>query len=729
MTTENQLTQAQQSGRADALHILLEASARLLRRPTTHGVLSEILRLAQEVFHAAAFAVWRAYDGGYTWRVLMAEGLSESYRKELVHVTRPRPVQTVVAEDVFTHPDLMAFHQSYQAEGICSMIAVPMIMEGEVLGTVTLYFHSPQHFSEVELQYAGALANFAASALYTSELHDTNQREQRRLSFLAEASAVLASSLEYEDTLERVARMAVPHVADWCTVHILEGDAVTRVAVAHADPAMLSFAEQFSLKYPERLTPDRGMGRVLRTGESELYSHIPAAALAEIAKDEEHLRMMRHLGITAGLIVPLKIRGRVLGAIRMFAAQPERRFDEHDLRLAEDLARRAAIAIDNATLHEELRMSESNLRLSHAAAKMGSWSWDLVRNDIHWSDEFKQLHGLPVDTPSGFEHGASLVHPEDRERVMAELSEVLASDADEVIAEHRAITADGRVIWIYSRGRIERDPAGKAVSTFGISMDVTERRQAEEVLRRTEKLAAAGRLAATVAHEINNPLEAVTNLVYLARIAENTPPEVERHLRTAEQQLQRVEQIAKQTLGFYRESALPQPTRLAAPMEEIAELYRLRFQAKDVSLVQELEPELVANVVPGEVKQVMANLLSNALDATPPGGRVRVSLLRVDGSAEIRVSDSGKGIPEQDRQRLFEPFFTTKADVGTGLGLWVTKGIVEKYGGDIQCRSEMEGGSGATFVLHLPLIQDALVQESANAAQASDGATSPAIRV
>ncbi len=529
----------------DPLQILLDASTRLLGKPGVENVLPEILQLSRQVIEADAYAVWRASDGGRTWRIVTAAGLSDAYRKQLLSVQSKGLEQTLVVEDVFTHPLLEDWHTSYKAEGIRSMVAVPMLMEGELLGTITFYFHRPHTFSEVDLKYAEALANLSASALYTSELHEKNQREKRRLAFLAEASTVLASSLDYEATLERVAQLAVPHIADWCTVHIVEGGAVTRLTVAHADPGMLTFAEQLSRSYPEQIVEDRGLGRVLRTGKSELYTDIPDHLLAGAAQDAEHLRLMRQLGITAGLIVPLTVRGRTLGAIRMIAAQPGRRFDDEDLHLAEDLARRAAVAIDNATLHRELRHSESSLRLSHAAARMGSWSWDLARSKIHWSEEFKLLHGLAPATPSGYEHGASLVHPEDRNRVLAELQQVLESESDEVIAEHRAITAEGHIIWIYSRGRIERAPDGKAVAIFGISMDVTERKQAEEALRRTEKLAAAGRLAATVAHEINNPLEAVMNLVYLARGAEGMPPESYGYLGMAEQELQRIEQIAK----------------------------------------------------------------------------------------------------------------------------------------------------------------------------------------
>jgi PAS domain S-box-containing protein len=184
--------------------------------------------------------------------------------------------------------------------------------------------------------------------------------------FLAEASRVLADSLEYESTLAAIARLAVPDVADWCAVD-LGGEApgeLERVAVAHVDPAKVTLAEEIAERYPADPRADRGVHHVLRTGESELWPDIPDALIVEAARDEEHLRLIRELGMVSAMIVPMRVRERVLGAISFVSAESGRRFTEADLRLAEDLALRAAAAVENARLYRARTQIAQTLQAS-----------------------------------------------------------------------------------------------------------------------------------------------------------------------------------------------------------------------------------------------------------------------------------------------------------------------------------------------------------------------------
>jgi serine phosphatase RsbU (regulator of sigma subunit)/PAS domain-containing protein len=168
--------------------------------------------------------------------------------------------------------------------------------------------------------------------------------------FLAEASRVLAGSLDYEETLRAVARLAVPEVADWCAVDLAAGDELQRVAMAHVDPARLELARQLEQRYPAR--GDSGLHGVLRRGQAELYPEVTDAMLAAAAGDEEHLALLRSLEIRSGMLVPMTLRDRVLGVITFVSAESGRRFDAHDLAVAEDLALRAAAAVENARLYE-----------------------------------------------------------------------------------------------------------------------------------------------------------------------------------------------------------------------------------------------------------------------------------------------------------------------------------------------------------------------------------------
>jgi PAS domain S-box-containing protein len=691
---------------SEGVQALLDASAMLLASVSVDAVVARIVELSRQIIKADAYAIWRTYDA-HCWRVLAASGLSQGYRRELL-AKDPIVPQFQAIPDV-TRDDVVAqYEQIYKEEGIRSLLVVPLqladpLPDGPNAGTITFYWREQREPSHLDIFYASALANLSSAALRISELHEQNQREKARLAFLAEASELLASSLDYEVTLERVARIAVPRVADWCTVQVVENGALTRVAVAHTDPAMVELAHEYLARYPEKPREDRGLGRVLRTGEPEFVPAITEEILSAGIPDPEQRAILQRLGLTASIVVPLKSRGKMLGAIRLLASG-DRRFREDDVRLGEDLARRAAVAIENAQLHRAVLEQENRFRLAHAAARMGAWSWDIVNGRMTWSDEFRELHGLSHNAASTEGAGPGLIHPDDRDRVLREMQEAFEQGGEFVSVEHRAVRVDGSVFWIHSRGRIERDADGRASGVVGIAMDITERRQSEEALRKTEKLAAAGRLAATVAHEINNPLESIVNLIYLSRNAEELPESVAAYLKTVDEELMRIAQIVRQTLGFYRESVGPRKSDVGKIVGETVDVYRSRIASRDMKCEMELEKGLFAYVVPGELKQVVANLVSNAVDATDSGGRLRVTVRRAGDKAEIAVADTGCGIDIEHLPHVFEPFFTTKSDVGTGLGLWVTKGIVEKQGGTILIGSSTdENDHGTTITIALPL--------------------------
>jgi PAS domain S-box-containing protein len=688
------------------VQLLLDASTMLLASMSTEAVVSGVVNLAQQVIKADAYAVWRTYDRT-TWRVLASSGLSDSYRTE-VQSADPNPPAFQSIPDVEADPALKKYG-SYRQEGIRSLLVVPLqlqdsLPDGPNSGTITFYWRTPQTPSDLDVFYASTLANLSSAALNISELHEQNQREKDRLSFLAEASALLASSLDYEDTLQRVAYLAVPRIADGCTVHVVEAGVPNRLAIAHSDPAMAEFAKDYSDRYPEHIHDDYGLGFVLRTGQPEMISTVTDEMLAAAIRDPGQLEMVRQLKITSSILLPLTSRGNVLGAIRLIAAGKNRSFDQDDFQLAEDLARRAAAAIENAQLHRAVLNQEHRLRLSHSAARMGAWSWDLVNELMVWSDEFKKLHGISHNSASTAGEGPGLIYSEDRVQVLREIDHAINSDAEYVALEHRAVTGDGRVFWVHSRGRIERDSNGKAIGIMGVCMDVTDRRRGEEALRKTEKLAAAGRLAATVAHEINNPLESIVNLIYLCRNMPGLPDEAAAFLLTADEELMRIAQIVRQTLGFYRESIDPRQSDIGKIVADTVEVYRPRIQARSLGCDLDLDPDVSAYVIPGELRQVIANLVSNAVDACEPGGHIRVSVKRNGRKADIVIADTGSGIDDAHMPHLFEPFFTTKTDVGTGLGLWVTKGIVEKQDGTLAVATSTDAAThGTTFTVTLPL--------------------------
>ena len=254
---------------------------------------------------------------------------------------------------------------------------------------------------------------------------------------------------------------------------------------------------------------------------------------------------------------------------------------------------------------------------------------------------------------------------------------------------------------------LEGKPAGCVITLF----DIDERKRVEESLRRSEKLAATGRLAATIAHEINNPLEAVTNLLYLIETVPGLDREALNYANAAQEQLARVAHITRQTLAFYRESRQPQPVRLREIIHSIISLYGSKAQLKNIQVREDLRFEGEILGFPNQVAQVVSNLFLNALEACPPRGRIWVRLYRSREWSNSRkpgvrvvIADNGPGVAPRDRARLFDAFFTTKGEKGTGLGLWVSQGIVARHNGSLRFRSSVRPEhSGTVFSVFLPL--------------------------
>jgi PAS domain S-box-containing protein len=279
-----------------------------------------------------------------------------------------------------------------------------------------------------------------------------------------------------------------------------------------------------------------------------------------------------------------------------------------------------------------------------------------------------------------------------RQPVENPVQKVMASGKVVGLANHTVLQSrDGTLIPIEDSAAPIRDDNNQLVGVVLVFRDATHDRKSQELLRKTEKLAAAARLAATVAHEINNPLEAVGNLIYLAKAAPGMPAAATQQLTLAETELDRVSHITRQTLGFYHESNAPDRVEVPALVESVLKLYSNKFRSKNIIVECNFGECPPIQGWPGELKQLISNLVSNAADAVSADGTLKVALSSVehsDGEAvQLRIEDNGPGIAEHHLDRIFEPFFTTKKDVGTGLGLWVAREIAERHGGDIQVQS------------------------------------------
>jgi PAS domain S-box-containing protein len=264
---------------------------------------------------------------------------------------------------------------------------------------------------------------------------------------------------------------------------------------------------------------------------------------------------------------------------------------------------------------------------------------------------------------------------------------------------------DGYELVVASRQAVQ---IGNA-SILEINRDITAQLFAEEALRRNERLAAMGKLAGIVAHEINNPLEAITNAFYLLNGHSSLDSEARHYAQLAEQELARVSHITKQTLSFYRESQQAVQILVSELLDNVLELQQRPIQMANIQLERRYSTNGVVHGFPSELQQVFMNLVSNAIQAMPNGGRMRIHVSQRPGfrgrpsAVQVFVSDTGGGIAPEHAKRLFEPFFTTKSVKGTGLGLWISRGIIQKHEGTLRFRSlSKTSGTVTAFRIILP---------------------------
>jgi len=296
-----------------------------------------------------------------------------------------------------------------------------------------------------------------------------------------------------------------------------------------------------------------------------------------------------------------------------------------------------------------------------------------------------------------------VIHPEDRDRYIAETIDGERAGIPYELQYRIRNAHDQNWRLHLARSTPFRDPNGE-LRWLATIIDIEDRTRAADVLRKTEKLAAVGRLASSIAHEINNPLEAVTNLLYLLQSTQMTETQ-EYYLKTACEELARVSHIASHTLRFHRQSSQPADVNPAEIIDSVLALYHARLRDAKITLQRKYKKTPHLRGYSSELRQVFANLIGNAFDATRGGGKIVVGVNTVfDGNGSdtimVTVADTGQGMTRETSKRIFEPFFTTKGIAGTGLGLWVSAEIVSKHGGKFRVRSR--DGEGTAISIFFP---------------------------
>jgi PAS domain S-box-containing protein len=514
----------------ERLRLLLDASSTILGSLEPEEMLPAVLELAQRTLAADAHALWQFDDTTESWSVAAYAGLSAEYVASAVEAIRGTPSTVpldapLVAEDVATTDWLTPEHRrAHAAEGTRSMMALPLRYGERVLGTLAFYYRKPHVLTEAEKSSALLLTNLAAAAIGTAALYEEQRQLAAERTFVAEASELLASSLDYETTLANLASLAVPGFADWCVIDLVSRDgSIERLALAHADADKVRWANELAKKYPPEPDAPYGVPNVIRTREPELFSEIPGELLREATVDKPELYdILQELGLKSSLCVPLVARDRALGAITFVLAESGRRYGEAQLETAVDLARHAALAVDNALLFRgadearvQARESLAVLDSVFAAAPVGMALMDTQYRYIRVNEALARMNGVPA--PDHVGRTLRDVLGDDLAREIEPLHRQVLESGEPILDQHMHRELPGR------RGEIRDSlvsyyPVGTATETIGVGVvitDVTERERA-----RAEAEAVGARLAvlAEASQRLASTLDYETTLAELASL-------------------------------------------------------------------------------------------------------------------------------------------------------------------------------------------------------------------
>ena len=574
-----------------------------------------------------------------------------------------------------------------------ALVVVPLAVEGRVFGAMSLSFDREIEFEPERREMKLTLARQAAQALARSRLYAAEQTLRERMTFLAEASELLASSLDYNHTLKQVAQLSVPGLADWCAIDMVGPNGeIERLGVAHEDPAKVRWAYELQDRYPPDPDAPTGVPQVLRTGKPEFFPELPQELLDEaIGDDEELRRIIDELGLKSTICVPLVARNRTLGALTLIAAETHPPYTEADLALAVELARRAAVAVDNARLYREAeRGADAARALAYVAD--GVALIDTSGSVLHWNPAAASITGVAEEEALG-----------------RQVSEVVP--AWDALTSHvplvppggdaRPVTVPivlgGRERWVSVAGVDFGD------GTVYALQDVTE----EHALEKTRS-----DFVATASHELRTPLAAVYGAVRTLRRddVELTDADRAQFLEMIESEATRLAKIVDQILLAGQLDADAVEFELVeCDLEEVAagviDSAALHLP-ESISLDLSVDGAAPIRCDENKLRQVLVNLVDNAVKYSPEGGRVELRVRSENGSCLIEVADEGLGIPADERERIFEKFYRldpqqTQGVGGSGLGLYICRELVERMNGRL--RVESEPGKGSRFTVELPL--------------------------
>ncbi|HEY7956372.1 MAG TPA: PAS domain S-box protein, partial [Polyangia bacterium] len=548
-------------------------------------------------------------------------------------------------------------------------------------------------------------------------------REEQQHSFLLRAADTLSSSLDYEKTLSTVANLAVPVLADWCGIDLADGDRPRRVAIAHVDPSKISLVDELERRFPSDPNAPTGVPQVIRSGKPEQMFDLPRELLVAAATSEEHLRLIDELQLCSYICVPLTVRGKTIGALTFAMAESGRRHDQRDFELAQALADRAALAIDNARLFQEVEragvaanverdLSEERFRL--LVDNVGDYAMMMLDPSGRvtlWNPGAQQMLGYASDEIIG-QH-FSRFYPKGGER--HDLERELARATSEGRSQYQSwhVRKDGSRFMAEVVMKAVTGARGELVGFAKVTRDLTERLRAEEDLA----LEAARRMNAEqesrfaemfigmLGHDLRNPLNAI---MMGASLVKRRPggdvKTMDRILSSAERMANMVAQLLDLTRSRLAGGIPidPRPADVSAIVSGIVD--ELRLVHPDRVIEWQSEGEERGRFDVDRLAQVVSNLVGNALEHGDPSRPISVRLSGEPDQVVLFVHSEGPPIPPDLLPVIFDPYRRSTArderSKGLGLGLFITEQVVLGHGGTIEVRSSAE--EGTTFAVKLP---------------------------
>jgi len=691
--------------------VALEAASRLQTAAdalatarTPQEVLDAVLSEGVRAAEARSGLIATLSDDGEWLEVIASRGYNESsiapYHRFPLAGNYPLSEAVRTGEGVFIgsgeeqntrYPELVGGMQPRHA-----LVCLPLIGHAGPIGGLVFSFASDQDFSTERRALKLALARQAGLALERSLIAEKEERLRERLAFLDASTALLTSSLNLRETLDRLASLAVPGLADWCTISVVgeETGLIEPLVVAHQDPERRRWAEDLQKRTRVVHIDDDAdpTARAIRTGEPVFLREVPRELLdAAVERDPEAAKALEEISIHSAITVPLRRGDRGLGAMTLITE--ERLFDDSDFELAQQLGARAAIAVENARLYGEAER-RANAALALAYVGDGVVLLDPGGHVRFWNLAAAAITGIRSEDAVG--RRADDVLPSWAELTrMAELADAAAPSRARSVTVPLE-TADGDR-WVSVTGVAFEEGVVYALR------DVTDERALER---------ARSDFVATASHELRTPLAAVYGAARTLRRSDIQLPDEQRDrfLEIIESETERLTTIVSQILlagqlENGRVDLTPTATDLRGLAESVLDSTRVRAPAEVELKLDAGEDPAVALADENKLRQVLVNLLDNAVKYSPDGGEVTVELGSAPGLVTLTVRDRGLGIPPSELDRIFEKFYRldpalTRGVGGSGLGLYISRELVSRMGGRMSVRSRP--GDGAAFTVELP---------------------------